>query len=149
MINWNFLKAVLLAMKFDVKWINWIMECVTSVHYTLLVNDSLTKSFKPTKGLRQRDPLSPYLFLMCANVLLIAFLQAEHTNLIKGVKIGKHGSTFTYLLFADDSFLFFKKDNISLENLQKTPDWYCYLSRQCINLAKLDLFCSPNMPKEG
>lgn len=52
MINWNFLKAVLLAMKFDVKWINWIMECVTSVHYTLLVNDSLTKSFKPTKGLR-------------------------------------------------------------------------------------------------
>lgn len=98
MINWNFLKAVLLAMKFDVKWINWIMECVTSVHYTLLVNDSLTKSFKPTKGLRQRDPLSPYLFLMCANVLLIAFLQAEHTNLIKGVKIGKHGSTFTCFL---------------------------------------------------
>ena len=51
-LNWNFLKAVLIATKFDAKWIKWIIECVTSVHYTLLVNDSLTKSFKRAKGLR-------------------------------------------------------------------------------------------------
>ncbi|XP_075663263.1 uncharacterized protein LOC142632818 [Castanea sativa] len=124
------------------------MECVNSVHYTLLVNGSLTKSFKPARSLRQGDPLSPYIFLLCANVLSIAILQAEHTNLIKEVKIGRYGSTFTHLLFADDSLLFFKKDNKSLENLQKTLDWYCSLSRQYINLANLDIYCSPNMPLE-
>lgn len=51
-VNWNFLKAVLIAMNFDSKWINWIMECVTTVQYTLLINGSLSKSFRPMKGLR-------------------------------------------------------------------------------------------------
>ena len=51
-VRWNFLKAVLMAMNFDQKWIKWIMECVTSVQYTLLVNGSISNSFKPGKGLR-------------------------------------------------------------------------------------------------
>ena len=51
-VNWNFLKAVLLAMKFDPKWIRWIMEYVSFVSYTLLVNRSLTSTFHPTQGLR-------------------------------------------------------------------------------------------------
>jgi len=46
-VRWNFLKAVFTVMKFDSKWIKWIMECVTSVHYTLLVNGNLTNSFTP------------------------------------------------------------------------------------------------------
>ena len=106
-VNWNFLKAVLIAMKFDPKWITWIMECVTSIHYTLLVNGNLKKSFKPSKGLRQQDPLFPYLFLMCANILSISLLQAEMSNLIKGVEVGRNGCAFTHLLFVDDSLLFF------------------------------------------
>lgn len=147
-VNWNFLKAVLIAMKFDAKWIKWIMERVILVHYTLLANDSLTKSFKPAKGLRQGDPLSPYLFLMCANILSISLLQTEGLNLIKGVKVGRNGGTFTHLLFANDSLLFFKKDNKSLGNLQRILDWYCSLSGQSINLSKFDLYFSPNMSKD-
>ena len=51
-VRWNFLHAVLIVMKFDSKQIKWIMECVTSVHYTLLINGNLTKSFTPAQGLR-------------------------------------------------------------------------------------------------
>ena len=67
---------------------------------------------------------------------------------MNGVKVGRNGCTFTHLLFADDSLLFFKKDNKSLANLKRILDWYCNLFGQCINLDKSDLFCSPNMPKD-
>ena len=144
-VDWTFLKVVLTVMKFEERWIQWIMECVTSVSYTLLVNGNLTSSFKPSQGLRQGDPLSPYLFLFCANILSIALLQAENQKQLKGVKIGRNGLSFTHLLFADDSLFFFKKDDMSVTKLIAILDWYCSISGQKINLAKSDLYCSPNM----
>ena len=110
-VNWVFLKVVLVSMNFPSTWVNWILECVSSVQYTLLVNGNITQSFKPAKGLRQVDPLSPYLFLMCANILSLALIKAENNKDIQGVKLGKNGVSFTHLLFADDSLLFFKRDN--------------------------------------
>ena len=109
-VSWNFLKVVLTAMNFSQQWMNWMMECVTSVQFTLLVNGSRSKSFKPCKGLRQGDPLSPYLFLMCVNVLSLSLQKAKYDKLINGVKVGRSGCTFTHLLFADYSSFFFKKD---------------------------------------
>ena len=85
---------------------------------------------------------------MCANILSISLLQVEGLNLIKGVKVVRNGGTFTHLLFANDSLLYFKKDNKSLGNLQRILDWYCSLSWQSINLSKFDLYFSPNMSKE-
>lgn len=72
-------------------------------------------------------------------------MQAERNKEIKGVKLGRQGQTFTHLLFADDSLLFFQKDKYIVPNIQKIVSWYCNLSGQCINLSKSDLFCSPNM----
>lgn len=114
-------------MNFDIKWINWIMEYVTFVYYTLLVNGNLTNSFKPTQGLRQGDPLSPSMFLMYATILTISLVQVESLNKIKGVKVGRNGLSFTQFLFVDDSLLFFRKDNKSLENIQIILDWYCFV----------------------
>lgn len=51
-VDYKFLKVVLVAMNFSYKWVKWILECVTTVQYTLLVNGSLTQSFRPNKGLR-------------------------------------------------------------------------------------------------
>ena len=145
-VNWNFLKAFLTVMNFDPKWIKWIVECVSSVEYTLLINGSVTRSFKPSKGLRQGDTLSPYLFLTCANILSISLTQAEDLKKIRGIKVGRNGLSFSHLLFADDSLLFFRKDQNYVQNLQLILEWYCSISGQSINLAKSDVFCSPNMP---
>lgn len=77
-VDWKFLKAVLVAMTFSPKWVGWILECVTTVHYTILINGGITHTFKPNKGLGQGDPLSPYLFLMCANILSLSLMNAEN-----------------------------------------------------------------------
>ena len=147
-VNWVFLKAVLVSMNFSSNWVNWILECVSTVHYTLLVNGSITQSFKPAKGLRQGDPLSPYLFLMCVNIMSLTLIKAENNKDIQGVKLGRNGVSFTHLFFADDSLLFFKRDNKSLTNIEQILSWYCSISGQCVNLSKSDLFCSPNISRE-
>ena len=101
-VDWNFLKVVLVSMNFSPNWVNWITECVSTVQYTLLVNGSITQSFKPNKGFRQGDPLSPHLFLMHANILSLALLKAEYNKEIKGFKLGRNGISFTHLLIVDD-----------------------------------------------
>ena len=106
-------------MNFSPIWVNWIMESVTTVTYTLLINGSPSQSFKPEKGLRQGDPLSPYLFLFCASVLSIELMKAERNKEIEGVKLGRQGQTFMHLLFADDSLLFFQKDKYIVPTFRK------------------------------
>ena len=130
-VNWNFLRAVLTVTKFGDNWVRWVMECVSSVSYTLLV-----------KGILHHH-LSPYLFLFCANIL--SLIQAENLKQIHGVRVGRNGPSFTHLLFVDDSLLFLRKDAKSIENIKLILDWYCAISGQKLNLNKSDLFCSPNM----
>ena len=114
-----------------------------------LVNKwELDQVFHPITGFETRGPFIPIFVLLCANILSISLTQAESSNKLKGVKVGRSCISFTHLLFANDSFLFFKKDDHSLDTLQKILEWYCIVLGQCINLSKSDLYWSPNMPIE-
>jgi hypothetical protein len=144
-ISWNFLKVVVSRMGFSINWTKWIMQCVSTVSYSILINGSPSKPFNPSRGLRQGDPLSPYLFLLCADVLSCALLKQEASKHLKGIKIGRANQPLSHLLFADDSFLFFKNDKSSPQTIQNALAWYCSLSGQSINLEKSETYCSPNM----
>lgn len=87
------------------------------------------------------------MFLLCANILSLSLMQVEQQKEIHGIKVGRNGYSFTHLLFADDSLLFFRQDGKSLGNIKRINDWYCALSGQSVNLAKSDLYYSPNMPR--
>ena len=144
-IEWSFLKAILHNMGFSTNWIHWVMLCVSTMSYRILINSSPSKTIVPSRGLRQGDPLSPYLFILCANVLSCALIRNEQNNNIKGIRIGRNCPTFTHLFFADDSLLFFKDDSKTITTLQQTLNWYCDLSGQKFNAQKSELFCTLNI----
>lgn len=112
-INWRFLEAVLIKCKFPAHFIRLIMQCVTTVSYSVLVNGSPTHSFKPACGLRQGDPLSPYLFVLCTEVLSRNLQVAENLKHFSGIKIGRKTKTISHLFFADGCNVYFQCD---LEN---------------------------------
>lgn len=98
----------MIAMGFSTKWIKWMMLCVTSVSYSICFQGSNIGPIIPKRGLRQGDPLSPYLFLLCVEGLSLSLKDAANRSSISGCRICPHAPAITHLLFADDSFLFFK-----------------------------------------
>lgn len=68
-VDWEFLKESMRGMGFSQQWIQWMMLCITTVSYEFCVNGSSIGPIQPTRGLRQGDPLSPYLFLLCVEGL--------------------------------------------------------------------------------
>lgn len=107
-VDWDYLRIRMKSMGFCWKWINWIMLCVTTVSYEVYFNDSSIGPIIPKRGLRQGDPLSPYLFLLCVEGLSDLLNEAGERGNIHGCQVSPTAPVITHLLFADDSFLFFK-----------------------------------------
>jgi len=82
--------------------------CVEIVDYSVIVNNEMVSLIIPDRGLRQRDPLSPYLFILCAEGLSALIRKVERCEDLHGISICTHAPTISHLLFADDCFLFFK-----------------------------------------
>ena len=91
---------------FHEDWVALLMECITIVSYSYLVNGDPKGLFRPSRGLRQGDPLSPYLFFFCAEGLKAILNEAASKGEIRGFSICRNGLKLTHLFFADDSILF-------------------------------------------
>ena len=107
-VDWNFLKCMLSALGFASGWIKWIMACVTSVKFSVRFNGQLLESFSPSCGIRQGDPISPYLFLFVAEALSLLLQNACTRGSLLEFKVNRQAPGISHLLFADDCLLFFK-----------------------------------------
>lgn len=90
-INWTYIKKVLATFGFDHSWIRWVMALVTSTSFSILVNGSPSYIFLPSRGLRQGDPLSPFLFILMMEGLGWSIKHAKEKGKIQGLQISKNG----------------------------------------------------------
>ena len=103
-VEWTYLRAILLKLGFHRNRVELLMACVTSATFAVMVNGEPHGYIKPTRGLRQGDPLSPYLFLLCTEGLSALIRKAEGEDLIRGVAICRGGPQISHLFFADDCY---------------------------------------------
>lgn len=118
------------------------MACVSSVEYKVRFNSVEMGSIKPSRGLRQGDPLSPYLFLLCTEGLMTLLSHAENSGELVGVKVCREAPTVTNLLFADDSLILMKANNANVVCLKSILDLYCAASGQQVNIEKSSILFS-------
>jgi len=105
-LEWDFVEGVLRKIGFANRWISLLMSCIRTVTYSILINGQPHGLITPTRGLRQGDPLSPYLFILCAEVLSSLLQHSSKEGLISGVSLSRGGTRIHHLFFADDSLLF-------------------------------------------
>ena len=117
-------------------WVEMAMRLVTTVSFSVLFNGDRLDTFVPSRGIRQGDPISPYLFLLVAeglSCLLNSRIQSSH---LSGLKVAASAPRVSHLLFADDSLLFFKANRQSADMVKEVLNTYCQASTQRINTDK-------------
>ncbi|GKD24085.1 putative RNA-directed DNA polymerase, eukaryota, reverse transcriptase zinc-binding domain protein [Tanacetum coccineum] len=116
-LRWDFLDAVMDKIGFGTKWRSWILGCLKNARSSILVNGSPTKEFELFRGLRQGDPLSPFLFILAMEGLHSLTCKAEELGLFKGVFIGRDNMNISHLMYADDVIFFGEWSWINAQNL--------------------------------
>ena len=104
-VEWMFLEKMMTKLGFSEQWVERVMKCVTTVRYRIKVNEEYSDSIVPHRGLRQGDPLSPYLFILCAEGLSSMLQRAEENGKIEGISVCRGAPKIYHLFFADDSLI--------------------------------------------
>uniref|UniRef100_A0A8R7RF30 Reverse transcriptase domain-containing protein n=1 Tax=Triticum urartu TaxID=4572 RepID=A0A8R7RF30_TRIUA len=147
-VDWPYLWAVQAKLGFADQWIDRIMACVESVSFSVRVNGVFSESFKPTHGIRQGDPISPYLFLLCAEGLTCLLKSYGSAHLRKGIRVGIHAPWVSHLLFADDCLVFTQATSDGAARLNEILEIYREGSGQRVNKTKSAIFFSTNCSDE-
>jgi hypothetical protein len=141
-VNWEFLLHLLQKCGFGEKLRDWIGFCISSVRYSVLVNDEPVGFFSSSRGIRQGDPLSPLLFVIIMEALSRMLMESEAMGLLAGFSVGlvhNSGLSISHLLFADDTLIFCDADVEQLRNLRCL--FFCFeaASGLKINLSKSEI----------
>jgi len=122
------------------------MKCVETVSFSIRVNGHFSEFFRPSRGIRQGDPISSYLFLLCSEGLSSLLKYNGQQFLCRGIKVGMHAPWISHLLFADDCVIFTQASAIGATRLHAILEAYRQGSGQLVNKNKSAIFFSSKLP---
>ena len=105
---------------FPEEWMTRVMSCVTTPSFLVRINGKAYGNIIPSRGLCQGDPLSPYLFLLCAEGFTSLLSKAEYEGRLHGVQICRRGPSISNLLFANDSLIFCQANQEEVQVISNT-----------------------------
>ncbi|GJU95918.1 RNA-directed DNA polymerase, eukaryota [Tanacetum coccineum] len=139
-ISWNYLDHILNSLGFRLKCRSWIKTCLSSSRASILVNGSPTSEFSINHGLRQRDPLSLFLFILVMEGLHNAFADDVGNGLISGININNSSINISNLFFVDDVIITTGWNARDLENIIRVLHVFYLASRLKINIHKSNIY---------
>ncbi|MCH81648.1 putative ribonuclease H protein, partial [Trifolium medium] len=129
-ISWECIWRILCEIKLPDQLINLIMHSVTSVETNVKWNGARGEFFRPQRGIRQGDPISPYLFVLCMDKLSHLIMHAANIGKWRGIKAGRAGPMVSHLMFADDLLLFGEASEKQMQCVLDILNEFCSLSGQ-------------------
>jgi hypothetical protein len=135
-MEWPFLLAIMKNLWFNDVWIGWIEACISSSSFSILINGNPFGLISPARGLRQGDPLSPFLFILGSEVFSKLMYNEASLGHIKSLKISRNNPAIHHLLFADDLLIFGQASLAEAASINSCLNKYCSWSSQSINTQK-------------
>ncbi|XP_021716657.1 uncharacterized protein LOC110684510 [Chenopodium quinoa] len=138
-VEWVFLEKVMQKLGFPQSWIGRIMHCLNSASFSFKYNGGISGSLIPSRGFRQGDPISPYLFLICAEAFSSLISKAARDKMIHGARVCRGAPRISHLFFADDSILFAKATLQECSKIAEIISIYERASGKKVNLSKTEV----------
>jgi len=143
-LRWEFIRETLIDMKLPNHLVEIVMNCVTSSTLNIIWNGEPTEFFKPSRGIRQGDPISPYLFVACIERLAQLIESLIMEGKWKAIPLTRGGTCISHLMFADDIVLFGEASTQQAQVIKDCLEDFCAWSGQKINTQKSSIYFSPN-----
>lgn len=144
-ISWKYILDVLWEIGLRGRIYEIIRQCISTVGYQIVMNREKTEGFHPSCGLRQGDPLSPYLFVIGIEKLSQLINVCVEANQWKAVKVSRDGPRVSHVFFADDLVLFAEANVEIVALMRKSMDSFCSISGQKVSYEKSCAFVSSNV----
>ncbi|GJS92803.1 RNA-directed DNA polymerase, eukaryota [Tanacetum coccineum] len=137
-VRWDYLLDVMKSFGFGPNWCRWIQGTLSSAKASILVNGSPTAEFSFYRGLKQGDPLSPFLFILIMESLHLSMVRASSNGMFRGLCL--NGSlSVSHLFYADDAMFIGEWSQANLDNVVKMLQCFQVASGLSINIQKSNL----------
>jgi hypothetical protein len=145
-LEWSYLEEIMKKLGLSHKFVDTVMRGVQSVTFSVLLNGKPTEEFKPSRGVRQGDLISPYLFLLAAESLSCLLNDAMRSGDLGGIHVAATAPRVNHLLFIDDCLLFCRALAGEAARLKDIVDKYCFASGQRVNNEKSSIYFGKKVP---
>ena len=147
-LEWNFIHKVLRAFHFPHHLVNLIMSCISTTSISILVNGESLESFNPSRGIRQGNPISPYILILCMEYLGSLIEKECMDGDWFPIKASRGNLEISHLFFADDLILFAKASEECNVVIRDVLDRFCAESGQKVSFDNSRIYFSRNVKAE-